>query len=154
MSTDAELAQAERIVAEQRYVVLASADGDGTPWPSPVYYAHDGLREFGWISRPDTTHSRNIRARPGIGLVVFDTGQAPGTGAGVYARARAEAVTEDDAGFAAAMQRFSQRCESDGLGSYGAEDLRQSGFTLYRATTTEVSLLPGGGRPDRRIPLP
>ncbi|HVX42984.1 MAG TPA: pyridoxamine 5'-phosphate oxidase family protein [Mycobacteriales bacterium] len=148
MSTYTERAQAERIVAEQRYVVLATADRDGTPWPSPVYYAHRGLHEFVWISRPDTTHSRNIAERREISLVVFDSGQAPGTGAGVYARARAEATTDEEA-----LRLFSRRCESDGLGSYQADGLRQSGFTLYRARTTEVSLLPGGGRPDRRIPI-
>lgn len=65
--TDEDRALALKIVQHLRYVVLATADEAGRPWSSPVYFAHRGLDEFTWISRPGTTHSRNIAVRPEIG---------------------------------------------------------------------------------------
>src|SRR5258708_5051024 len=52
------------------YLVLATADGTGRPWSSPVYFAHDGYAEFLWVSAPEAEHSRNIAARPQVGIVI------------------------------------------------------------------------------------
>jgi hypothetical protein len=144
-------ALALRIVEELRYVVLATADESGRPWSSPVYFAHVGLDEFFWISRPETTHSRNIEGRPDVGLVVFDSRQQPGTGKGFYARATAAAVPFDEVD--AAIGPFSDRSVTDGLGPYHAARLEEYGFRLYRARTVELSLLTGVGR-DVRVPVP
>ena len=46
-------------------MVLATADGTGRPWSSPVYFAHDGYAEFLWVSAPEAAHSRNIDTSPG-----------------------------------------------------------------------------------------
>jgi hypothetical protein len=139
------------IVEELRYVVLATADESGRPWSSPVYFARRALDEFTWISRPETTHSRNIAARPEVGLVVFDSRQPPGTGLGFYARAMAEVVPEDEVD--EAIRPFSERSVGDGLGPYDGAGLEERGFRLYRARTVELTLLPGQG-PDIRVPVP
>ncbi len=34
------------------YVVLATADADGAPWSSPVWFATDDYRELFWVSHP------------------------------------------------------------------------------------------------------
>jgi hypothetical protein len=144
-------ALALRIVEELRYVVLATADESGRPWSSPVYFAHRGLDEFTWISRPETTHSQNIAARPDVGLVVFDSGQPPGTGLGFYARATAEVVPPDEVD--EAIRPFSERSVADDLGLYDAARLEEHGFRLYRARTVELTMLPGMGK-DVRVPVP
>ena len=46
-----------------RYMTLATADGDGRPWASPVWFATADGRELFWASRPDTRHSRNVAER-------------------------------------------------------------------------------------------
>jgi nitroimidazol reductase NimA-like FMN-containing flavoprotein (pyridoxamine 5'-phosphate oxidase superfamily) len=146
----AHAAAALEIVREMRYVVLATSDAEGLPWASPVYYAHRGLDEFIWVSRPISTHSRNIDARAEIGLVVFDSRVAVGAGRGVYARATAEVVPDADVD--AAVATFSERSVLDGAGEWDTARMAETGLRLYRATTTEVSLLPGGG-PDFRVPI-
>jgi general stress protein 26 len=41
---------ARAIIDASLYLVLATADGTGRPWSSPVYFAHDGYAEFLWVS--------------------------------------------------------------------------------------------------------
>src|SRR5690349_3050526 len=85
MSAAGPAAQTVReIIEANRYLVLATADGAGRPWSSPVYFAHIGLAEFFWVSSPDVTHSRNIVVRPEVGIVIFDSQVAISTGQGVY----------------------------------------------------------------------
>jgi nitroimidazol reductase NimA-like FMN-containing flavoprotein (pyridoxamine 5'-phosphate oxidase superfamily) len=52
------------IVDANRYMTLATADEDGRPWASPVWFATIDRRELFWVSRPDARHSRNIAERP------------------------------------------------------------------------------------------
>jgi pyridoxine/pyridoxamine 5'-phosphate oxidase len=60
------------LIAENRYMVLSTADPFGRPWASPVWFAPDGEDGFLWISRPDTRHSLNIAERPEIAIVIFE----------------------------------------------------------------------------------
>jgi len=52
--------QARQIIDANSYIVLATANGDGRPWATPVWFAHDGYRDFYWISRPGARHSGNL----------------------------------------------------------------------------------------------
>jgi uncharacterized protein YhbP (UPF0306 family) len=61
-------------------MTIATADREGRPWVSPVYYAVDGYREFVWVSDPDAMHSRNLAACPQIAIVIFDSTQPIDTG--------------------------------------------------------------------------
>lgn len=45
-------AVARAIVDSNAYMTLATANEDGRPWASPVWYAHAGYREFYWVSSP------------------------------------------------------------------------------------------------------
>src|SRR5215216_1335746 len=68
-------------------MTLGTADGDGRPWVSPVYYAPEGYAGFYWVSSPEATHSRNIATRPEVSIVIFDSRAPIGSGQGVYVRA-------------------------------------------------------------------
>lgn len=144
-------ALAEAIVADLRYLVLATADATGAPWSAPVYFASRGLAEFFWVSRATSTHSVNLAQRPDVSLVVFDSRIAVGAGRGVYVRAVGAAVPVGE--LAAALEVYSRRSVADGAGEWSEERLRDTGLELYRARTTEVSVLTGVG-PDLRVPLP
>jgi nitroimidazol reductase NimA-like FMN-containing flavoprotein (pyridoxamine 5'-phosphate oxidase superfamily) len=66
-ATGAAQLTARSIIDASLYLVLATADGTGRPWSSPVYFAHDRYAEFLWVSAPEAEHSRNIAARPQVG---------------------------------------------------------------------------------------
>jgi hypothetical protein len=93
MPSPEELAAVARaIIDENRYMTLGTADEDGVPWVSPVWYAPSAYHEFFWVSSPDARHSRNVAARPEIGIVIFDSRAPAGSGQGVYMSAIAEEV--------------------------------------------------------------
>ncbi|MFC8515587.1 pyridoxamine 5'-phosphate oxidase family protein [Streptomyces sp. NPDC057257] len=146
----AEIARA--VVDANRYMVLATADAEGRPWSSPVYFAHVGYREFVWVSSPEARHSRNIAVRPEVGIAIFDSSVAIGTGQGVYVSAVAGEVEGPDAG--RTMEAFSRRSLLHGGRAWTLDDVRgDSGMRLYRAVAGEYSILAKDGRPDHRIPV-
>ena len=139
------------IVDAGLYMVLATADADGRPWSSPVYFAHVDCREFVWVSSPDVRHSRNIAVRPEVGIAVFDSSAPIGTGQGAYMSAVAEAVEETDAA-ERALEVFSRRSLRHGGRVWTLDDVRgDSGIRLYRAVADEHSVLAKDGTPDHRI---
>src|SRR3954453_13203625 len=89
------------ILNANSHVVLATADADGVPWASPVWFAREDS-ELYWMSHPGARHSQNIAVRPRIAMVVFDSRVVPGSGQGgigqgVYMAATAEQLTDLDA---------------------------------------------------------
>src|SRR4051794_18360219 len=87
-------ATARAVLDRNRYLTLATADRDGRPWSSPVWFASEDHRSFWWVSRPDAVHSRNIAARPDVAAVVFDSTVVPGTAQAVYLRATAAQIDD------------------------------------------------------------
>jgi nitroimidazol reductase NimA-like FMN-containing flavoprotein (pyridoxamine 5'-phosphate oxidase superfamily) len=71
------------VVDANAYMTLATADADGRPWASPVWFAHEGYGEFFWVSRPDTRHSRNLVTRPSVAIVIFDSTRGRRVGSGL-----------------------------------------------------------------------
>ena len=142
---------ARGILDAQLYLVLATADADGRPWSTPVYYAHHGPSELFWVSSPDATHSRNIAVRPEVGIVVFDSGAPISTGQGVYMPATAaEVVDEDD--LSRGTDVFSRRSLSHGGVAWTPADVQgDTGLRLYRAVAESHSVLAKDGAPDHRI---
>jgi uncharacterized protein YhbP (UPF0306 family) len=133
-------ALAREIIDANLYMTLATADADGRPWASPVYYAVAGYREFVWVSDPQTTHSRNLAARPQIAIVIFDSTQPINTGRGVYMDALAERVAEEDVD--RALELFSERSVRHGGEVWTRGHLEP--LRLYRATASGHSLLQPG----------
>jgi nitroimidazol reductase NimA-like FMN-containing flavoprotein (pyridoxamine 5'-phosphate oxidase superfamily) len=141
---------AAEVVLASHYLVLATADAEGRPWASPVYFAADQLRTFYWVSSTGSRHSRNIEQRPEVSLVVYDSGQPLGTGLAVYARAQAARVAHADT--ADMIATYSHWSEEDGAGPWDEARLTAAGLALYRADVTELSVLPGRGV-DERVEL-
>jgi nitroimidazol reductase NimA-like FMN-containing flavoprotein (pyridoxamine 5'-phosphate oxidase superfamily) len=69
-------------------MVLGTADEAGVPWVTPVWYAQSGYRRFIWVSSPDRRHSRNVKARPDVSIVIFDSQVAVGSALAVHMSAR------------------------------------------------------------------
>jgi nitroimidazol reductase NimA-like FMN-containing flavoprotein (pyridoxamine 5'-phosphate oxidase superfamily) len=140
---------ARAIIDRNLYLVLGTADAEGRPWVSPVYYAPSGYREFLWVSDPGTRHSRNIAARAEISIVVFDS-QAPiSTGQGVYMSAVAAELEGDERD--RAVEVFSRRTQEHGGAPWGVEQVRPPArHRLYRAVAHAQW---GLDATDRRVPV-
>jgi len=133
-------AEGRRLIDKNLYMVVASADPTGQPWPSPVYFAHRDYREFFWVSDPESVHSKNLRERREVGIVIFDSTVKIGTGQGVYVLAVAQELPahEVEEGIAA----FSERSVGHGGEEWAPEDVREpSRHRLYRATAEAVYVL-------------
>jgi nitroimidazol reductase NimA-like FMN-containing flavoprotein (pyridoxamine 5'-phosphate oxidase superfamily) len=139
-------AVARAIVDSNRYMTLATADGHGSPWASPVWYAPIAYGEFLWVSSPEARHSRNLATRPELAIVIFDSHQAGGWNA-LYMVAVAEELSEVDE----EIQIFSRHGEAQGLRAWTREDvLSPARHRLYRATVSEHFVLDPH---DQRLPV-
>jgi nitroimidazol reductase NimA-like FMN-containing flavoprotein (pyridoxamine 5'-phosphate oxidase superfamily) len=142
-------ALARSIIEANRYLTLATADQDGLPWASPVWFASADLQEFFWVSSPDARHSRNLTARPEVAVVIFDSGQPIGTGRAVYLSARAEQVPEPDVDRGIAT--FSVTSLAQGGSAWGRSDIQEPArHRLYRARAVETYVL---SDTDERFPV-
>jgi nitroimidazol reductase NimA-like FMN-containing flavoprotein (pyridoxamine 5'-phosphate oxidase superfamily) len=143
---------AKGIIDANLYMVLATADGTGRPWASPVYYANAGYSEFFWVSSPEATHSRNIAVRPQVSIVIFDSQVPIGTGQGVYMEATAGEIegAELDRG----LEVYSARTVATGGRPWTFADVEEgSGIRMFRATASGHSMLAKDGAPDHRVPV-
>lgn len=141
---------ARGIIDGNVYMTIGSADPDGDPWVSPVYFAADGYTDFYWMSSPEATHSRNIAARPRVSIVVFDSRVPPGTGQAVYMSALATQVP--DAEIEPALRVYPGPPER-GARSIDPAEVRPPGpYRLYRAVASRHWILAAQG-PDHRIPV-
>jgi uncharacterized protein YhbP (UPF0306 family) len=145
-----QVATARAIVDEIAFMTLATVDAEGTPWASPVWFAHDRYSQFLWVSRPNTRHSQNIAANPRIAIVIFDSRTPINTGRGVYLEAEAAEVT-DDAEIERLMAIFSERSLAQGGSGWTADEVRPPAeLRPYRATVSRAFL----GINDRRTEVP
>lgn len=137
------------IIDSNLHMTLGTADENGRPWVSPVYYAPEGYAKFYWVSSPEATHSRNLAARPEVSIVIFGSRTPVGSGQGVYMSAVAEELTGADLDRGIAI--FSRRSEALGAGEWKVEDVRPPArHRLYRATASEHWVL---GPQDQRLPV-
>lgn len=150
MSAREDLDQVARAIIDGiRYMVLGTADVDGRPWVSPVWYAPSRYSELYWVSSPEAQHSRNIAARPQLSIVVFDSQAPDGEGQGVYMSAAAEEQTGAD--LERGIEIFSRVSVSQGSSAWTLEDIQPpAALRLYRARVSEHWVLDPERRPDQR----
>ena len=128
---------AKSIIDSNRFMTLATADGGGTPWASPVWYAPVEYRAFLWVSSPEATHSRNLAVRPELAIVIFDSHEAGGWNA-LYMSPIAEELTDVDD----TIGIFSRHGEAQGLRAWTREDVvPPARHRLFRATASEHFVL-------------
>ena len=143
------IARGRAIVDANLYLVLGTADAEGRPWVSPVYFAPDGYRDFYWVSRPERTHSQNIEQRPEISIVVFDSSVPISTGQAVYMSAVAQQLAGDER--EPAIEVFSRRSLSHGGVEWSVGDVEAPArLRLYRARALYQYVL---NADDNRIPV-
>jgi nitroimidazol reductase NimA-like FMN-containing flavoprotein (pyridoxamine 5'-phosphate oxidase superfamily) len=128
---------ARSIVDTNRFMALGTADGSGTPWVSPVWYAPVSYREYVWVSRPGTRHSRNLAERPQVAIAIYDS-HRPGSWSALYMAGVAAQVEDVDA----ALGVFNRTSEAQRLRAWSREKVVAVGeFRLYRAAISEQFVL-------------
>jgi hypothetical protein len=85
---------AREVIDSNRYLVLGTVEDAGHPRVSPVYFGHDGYRDFYWVSRSDSLHSVNLEQRPTVNAVVYDSSVQVGDGRAVYVTGKARRVSD------------------------------------------------------------
>jgi nitroimidazol reductase NimA-like FMN-containing flavoprotein (pyridoxamine 5'-phosphate oxidase superfamily) len=141
---------ARAIIDSNKYLVLGTADESGQPWVTPVYYASADYREFYWVSSPETQHSRNLRVRPQLSVVIFDSQVPINTGQAVYMSARAETLTGDE--LVRGLEIYSRTALAQGGRAWTKQDtLPPAPHRLYRATASEQWILDPTASTDRRV---
>jgi nitroimidazol reductase NimA-like FMN-containing flavoprotein (pyridoxamine 5'-phosphate oxidase superfamily) len=131
---------ARAIVDANQFMTLATADGEGRPWASPVWYAHRAYTDFVWGSKPGARHSRNLAARPEVGIVIFDSTLVPGDVEAVYVEAVAREL--DGAERDEALAVFSRRSRTEGLAEWTLADITAPArHRLYCATARRHYIL-------------
>lgn len=153
---DDELAEmARRVIDGNRYLVLGTVESDGRPRLSPVYFTPARYGDFYWVSSPEAQHSRNVRDRPDVQIVVFDSSVLPNHSEAVYMSATARQVPDEEL-----PALVGEAFDPDGRGgrAFTPEELSGDGdLRLYVATATSYDVHVRGGHPthgtgiDRRV---
>jgi hypothetical protein len=133
-------AEVPRLLADNRYAVLGTADRHGRPWVTPVFYAARGADQLVWVSAPDSRHSRNLAERPEMAITVFDSHAPVGGAEALYLEAVAAPDQDPGAALALLNARLPAGKELTG------DDLAPSGPMLaYHADVRRHYLLIRGG---------
>jgi nitroimidazol reductase NimA-like FMN-containing flavoprotein (pyridoxamine 5'-phosphate oxidase superfamily) len=140
---------AHDLIAANRYMTIATADAQGTPWVSPVWFAPSGDAHLLWVSDPAARHSRNIAARPEIAIVVFDSRVEVGSAEALYLQGTAQEVAGEE--LQPGIDAFSEHSVRGGAMPWTLADVTAPArHRLYRATIAERWVLGPG---DQRIPI-
>ncbi|MGY3126545.1 hypothetical protein ACVWW9_000044 [Agrococcus sp. UYP33] len=142
-------ALARRILDANAYLTLATADADGRPWATPVWFADRDGREFVWVSRTGRRHSHNIGVRPEVALAVFDSTTPVGDATAVFADAVAGIVPDDE--LPDALATFNAKTVASGRLAWEPQRVTgESALRLYRAVATEVWII---DEDEQRVPV-
>lgn len=132
-------AHARALMEANRYVTLGTADADGMPWVTPVYFASADYAEIFWMSNSDAQHSRNLAARPQLSMVIYDSTVPPYHGRAVYLSGTAAELTGRD--LDRGVEIYPGEA-SRGGGPVSVEDVTApSAWRLYRATVATAFVL-------------
>ena len=132
-------AHARALIDANLYMTLGTADPNGHPWTSPVYFAPAGDREFYWVSAIDARHSRHLAERPEVSMVIFDSTVAPYHGRAVYVVGKARELSGTDLDRALAAY---PRPDARGATPVAREEVTAPApYRVYQATASDMWVL-------------
>jgi len=94
--TEMDDSQLENILNSTQYATISTVDEKGSPWAAPVWYVVDESNSVYWWSPKDSQHSKNIAVNPEVYITIFDSTLPEGKGLGLYIRAEALELSEED----------------------------------------------------------
>lgn len=143
------------LLFSSRFMTLATADADGSPWASPVEFACDERLRFHWTSHLEARHSRNLRENPRAALSIYDSTQPAGLRAevqGLYAEGPVEELGgADAAAMGPSLSRWIAWRDRTRITSSPRSDpqrMPDSPWRTYRLTPAGLYALDPAGHPD------
>ena|SRR3990167_1071315 len=103
---------AKDIIEKTLYITIATVSEDGQPWNTPVYSSYDEHYNFYWASHQEAQHSKNIRAKGNVFLVIYDSSVPEGQGEGVYIEATAQELVDENDILRAARHAYERKNQS------------------------------------------
>ncbi len=85
----------KRIIESNNYMVIATADSEGNPWASALFYVHDKDYAFYFLSAIDSRHIKNIGGNSVASFVIFDSRQKIGQSDSVQAECKISEVNKN-----------------------------------------------------------
>jgi nitroimidazol reductase NimA-like FMN-containing flavoprotein (pyridoxamine 5'-phosphate oxidase superfamily) len=129
--------RARQLIEDHNHMTIATADAEGAPWVSPVFYVPDDDAALYWVSGSTARHSANIRARSAVAIVIYEP--PPNTDA-VYILASAVEL-DDEAAIRHAIQVLRRKEQPDKWVVHDVADVRgASPWRIYRATPEVVEV--------------
>lgn len=58
------------LIENNTTMIIATANADGKPWISPVFFSYDDQFNLYWVSDKKAQHSASVRTRPQVGIVI------------------------------------------------------------------------------------
>jgi nitroimidazol reductase NimA-like FMN-containing flavoprotein (pyridoxamine 5'-phosphate oxidase superfamily) len=139
---------ARKIIDANAYMALGTADENGHPWVSPVWFATEDYLQLYWLSSPEARHSRNLEARRQVAIAIYDSSRAPGTAEAVYISGLARELTGDE--LERGIELYDRVSQRDIQRAWALSDVQPpSLFRLYRATASQHFVLIRGRDPER-----
>lgn len=133
-----EIEKARQIILENDYMTIGTADLDGTPWVSPVYFVFDQELNLIWVSNKDSRHSRLIKENPRVAIVIFDSKVQEGAGDAVYIEATAHEMS-DEKEIEAGMKVRAMRESAEEFKVKNVSDVQgDNSWRMYQATPSKV----------------
>ncbi|HMS50634.1 MAG TPA: pyridoxamine 5'-phosphate oxidase family protein [Candidatus Saccharibacteria bacterium] len=123
----------KKILEQIRYATISTVDENGAPWAAPVWYVFDDNFDIYWWSPLETQHSKNISANPNIYVTIFDSTLPEGEGVGLYLRAQASVISDEE--LSPAIERYNN---STNVFKLDRDNCTGSAPTrIYKAVTKE-----------------
>jgi len=145
-----------RLLFESSFMTVATTDGDGLPWATPVEFVCDEDMRFYWISRVDARHSQNVRGNCHAALAIYDSRQKAGINAavqGLYARGQVDEFRPCElSAVQPALQQWlewrGERRAPPSVRPAATGSDADNSWRYYRLTPTELYALDPGGHPE------
>lgn len=138
--------RAQRLIDENKNMVLTTADPAGVPWVSPVFYIADDDYDLYWTSDPEARHSANVRSNDRVAIAIFETDPVDA----VYISARAVEINDiDDATRAVEIMRRKEQPDRWVIDDV-AVVVDDGPWRIYRATPETIEVraeTQKGGKP-------
>lgn len=127
------------LLENSKTMVVATADLNGKPWISPVFFSYDDEHNLYWISDKNARHSKNINSRPEVGIVIIGKIPSEAYPDAVYVDGLAAELAIDseiNKGIAA----MSRRAQDEKFIIHSSADITGSAsWRLYKVTPREIT---------------
>ena len=138
------ISKAKKIIRGNIYMTIATSSKNGTPWISPVFFAHDDDYNLFWVSAKDSLHSKLISKNSQVAIVIFDSSAPEGESNGVYFEAIASELG-DKKEIEHAMKILNKRVTIDDFRVKRIGEVSEDGaWRIYKASPVKVSKLTSG----------